>query len=278
MNKEELLKSTTEAIEQLAKSLETGSILLFKEFLDCLSRFPQYSYRNVLLIQRQFPEATEVKGFSAWLKEGRSVSKGQKGIAIVAPTPFRTTTENEEELATNPEVFSFRAVYVFDISQTQLIDESDVQPGVPEAFDACLAMERVYADLGIYIESAELPNRVLGSSFGGKVIINQHQTFRSRLQTLAHELAHELLHQKHGKLDTSIKRSIRELEAESISYVVCRHLGVDCLLDSVRYIASYKKGPDELRQSLVRIQQTALEIIRKLEESATATQDTACVA
>ena len=132
--KQEKMKELTDKLEHGIKNVYESES--YKNYLAVMSKFHSYSFRNSLLIMLQKPEATHVAGFNAWKTTfNRSVNKGEKGLQILAPTPYRVKVEMEridpitkkpvlnnsgkpvtEEIeVTKP---AFRAVYVFDVSQT----------------------------------------------------------------------------------------------------------------------------------------------------------------
>ena len=221
-----------------------------------MSKFHRYSFNNVLLIAMQRPGATHVAGYNDWKKNfGRHVRKGEKSIKILAPCAFSAMLEMEMmdpytqqpilDKHGNPRVERvpidakrFRVVSVYDISQT----EGDELPTI----------------------AAELN--------GSRIIVRPGMSEAQTLKTMVHEIAHAKLHsqiQGDGFLgDTPLEvRRTREVEAESVAYVVCQHLGVDTSDYSFGYIADWSRGKElkELKSSLGRIRNSAAELIDGIE-------------
>lgn len=261
MNREEALKLTDESLEELSRSLERGSILGLKEFLEFLAKFPNYSYRNIFLIRKQYPDATQVKGYAAWKDAGRAVISGEHGIGIIAPMAIRVKEESEDE--TGRQVSGFRLVHVFDIRQTKPLDGASTLETSDSNCAPLLAMEVVFQKLGIYLETTILKLGTYGSSHGGSVKIDHKLNQDQRFQVLAHELAHELLHKSKEQMPP---KAVRELEAEAVSYVVSKVYGFGSLLDATNYIHGYGGDQKLLARSLKCIQTTALEILNHLDD------------
>ena len=123
MNREEALKRSEEALDQLAQALEQGKSDTLVRYLETLSRFHQYSFGNTLLIAIQRPDATHVAGYQRWKQLGRFVKQGEHGIAILAPLVYKQAAKEADDQADqeNHEVKvlrGFKVVYVFDVSQT----------------------------------------------------------------------------------------------------------------------------------------------------------------
>jgi hypothetical protein len=125
MKKEDAVELADKCLKELAASLEQGQTEVLEKYLSALARFHDYSFRNMMMIVNQFPEASKVAGFHTWRKLGRWVKKGESGIAILAPMIGRKKDEGESTQSDgsfrvkSKSVFGFRAVHVFDISQTE---------------------------------------------------------------------------------------------------------------------------------------------------------------
>ena len=152
MNRDEALEITEQSLKDLNESLKSGKSGALCSYLDALSVFPHYSYRNIFLIVKQKPTATQVAGFRAWRKLGRWVKAGEKGIGIIAPLAIRAKPENDED-----SVFGFRVVHVFDASQTEGEPLPDISQAKGNPTKALHALECLFAKLGIYLESTSLP-------------------------------------------------------------------------------------------------------------------------
>ena len=120
MTTEQAKQLSENALNRLLAALERGQSEALQQYLAVMSRFRKYSWTNVLLIYSQFPHATRVGGFHFWLKLGRHVRKGEKGIAIFAPMVGRKRSSGDEELAEDERtrVYGFKSCHVFDVSQT----------------------------------------------------------------------------------------------------------------------------------------------------------------
>ena len=249
----DLLKKVQGYLETLA--LETDLARKSEEmqrYLDFVARFHQYSPSNIFLIMLAKPEATQVAGFQSWKKMGRYVKKGEKGIPIFAPMIHKEDPDNDNP----PKVLSgFRIVYVFDVSQTV----GDPLPPVPDWKSPEKNVElnekliRFAESKGITVTFKDLPGETQGVSKGGKIEIS----LNAGTKTLIHEIAHEMMH--HGK-DGPIDRDVREMEAESVAYVVSKNFGVDGLCCH-KYISLHGISSEIICQDMVRIHQYASEII-----------------
>ncbi len=248
-------------IEALAKAVEdVRASEDFRRYLDVQARFHNYSWHNCMLIFMQRRDATRVAGYRAWQKLGRQVRKGERGIRILAPCPFkreRATADGDSETVQG---MFFKAVSVFDVSQTdgEALPSVDV-PTVETAADDLLArLARVAVSREITLAFQPVSGGAFGVSKRGAIEIdNQHPTGQ-QAKTLAHELAHEALH---WDIKGPFTRSLAELEAEAVAYVVCRHFGLDTEVRSSRYIALWQGDAKSMRESLERIATTARSII-----------------
>lgn len=263
----ELTRSIQMKIEQLTKAVEEqrGS-REFTRLLDLQARFHRYSWGNCWLIAEQRPDATMVAGFTQWKRMSRKVKAGEKAIRILAPCPVRREnpkTGDEEE-----RVF-FKSACVFDVTQTEgkELPEFEV-PDVQSAADDLLhRLEQVAAKRGIQLSYADLGNGHYGVSKGGRVEIASGYSTGQQAKTLCHELAHEDMHHvKDGRIDAEVSRDAREMEAEAVAYVVCRHFGLDVELRSSRYIATWGGDAKALGASLSRISKAARDLIEDVEE------------
>ncbi|MBU0460178.1 MAG: hypothetical protein KJ597_07335 [Nanoarchaeota archaeon] len=238
-----------EKLQQLAT--ETDAVkksTVFKQYLDTMAKFWEYSYHNQLLIHFAMPSATRVAGFKAWQELGRQVKKGSKSIKILAP--FKSKEDDDE-------VVSFFPVSVFDVSQTEgaelpSIDiklEGDDQEsllGYLEEFCSVKGIELKYQDLGV--------NGVYGYSKGGSIVVGSGDSVNMRVNTLVHEIAHELLHR-----NSKSSKKQKEIQAESVAYVVCKHFGLET--KSFTYLALHGASSEEIMENLSAISGTVKEVI-----------------
>jgi antirestriction protein ArdC len=232
--------------------------------LGLMSRFSKYSLANQLLIYVQRPTATKVFGFHTWLRQGYSVRKGEKGIAIYAPVRFRTDsdTNTDDDMTSRPT--RFRVAYVFDISQVEAInapvDDSSAIT-TPAAPLACLdALKAFVTAQQIQIAYVHLPPGNLGSTDGKCITLALGQEPHMEFATLVHETTHALLHFTGERPDLTT----RETEAEAVAWLVCEQLGLPDTDLSIDYIRAYRGTPDTLTSSLDRIRTTAQRIVAAL--------------
>ncbi|MGD0307341.1 MAG: ArdC family protein [Candidatus Acidiferrales bacterium] len=260
MKSEEIRKLTSEATDQLIAALREGRSETLTHFLATMAQFRRYSLGNIMLIAAQRRDATRVAGFRTWNKLGRFVKKGEKGIFVLAPI-MRLKTESPDNLelkeSTNPT--GFRAVYVFDISQTDgqgLPAICDVS-GDPREYPGRLS--KFVVRLGIVLEYSADIAPALGTSAGGKITLLPGQSPAQEFVTLAHELAHELMHRTERR--NTISKCIREMEAEAVAFVISQAIGLDTILAAKDYIELYRGDATLLTESLELIQLTANSIL-----------------
>jgi len=263
MKEDRAKKLADDALSKLQAQLEAGHSEALKAFVECLSRFHQYSWMNCVLIASQNPDATQVAGFRKWLELKRYVRKGEKGIAILAPMTYRKkvkTDDGDEETKTG--VRGFKLVHVFDVTQTEGEDLPELTPIRGEPGELLDGLEKLVRDSGIELRYDVLPLGTKGLSEKGSVTIAEGLDAAERFAVLAHELAHEWLHDGERRQETT--KTIRETEAEAVSYAVCQSFGLDCSTRSSDYIQLYQGDVEVLGQSLALIQKTAAKIIDEL--------------
>ena len=265
LTKQELIAAN---IKLLIEQLEAGKSHALTNYLTAMSRFHNYSFGNVLEIARQMPTATRVAGFWAWKNLGRSVNAGAKGIRILAPmigVRRKKDTEAEKDITKQNErvLVGFRNAYVFDVSQTNGVDlptlhEVSGEPGEN--------IERLAAFLkaqGIQLVYRDDLQGALGKSYGGRIAILSGQSKAEEFSTLVHETAHEMMHKAERR--TATTKKVRELEAESVAFVVGKAIGLVNGTTSADYIQLYQGNASLLAESLEVIQQTANVILAALE-------------
>ena len=252
-----LRKGSNDAIDTLAKAVDTVRASdTFKAYLDTQARFHNYSWHNTWMIYSQRPNAERVAGFKTWLTLGRHVRKGEKGIAIFAPMRFKKENDKGE----TEDRIAFRVVHVFDVSQTDGKELPTVEaPNVETAADNLLAdLVRVADSRGIAVTFQALSGGRYGTSAKGAIEVDNTHATGQQAKTLAHELAHEAMHWEDRG---SLTRSIAELEAESVAYVVSKHFGLDTSIRSSSYIALWNGDGKAMRESMDRIAKAARTII-----------------
>jgi len=258
-------------VKLLIEQLEAGKSDALTNYLTAMSRFHNYSFGNVLEIARQMPTATRVAGFWTWKELGRSVNAGAKGIRILAPivgVRRKKDKEAQKDITKQNErvLLGFRNAYVFDISQTNGVD----LPAMHEVGgDPGGNMDRIAAflkDRGIQLVYSDDLQGALGKSYGGCIAILNGQSKAEQFSTLVHETAHELLHKAERR--TATTKTVRELEAESVAFVVGKAIGLVNDSASADYIQLYQGNASLLAESLEVIQQAASLILAALETTA----------
>jgi hypothetical protein len=257
-----------QAVDHLIQQLEAGKSETLTAYLAAMARFHSYSFGNILAIARQRPSATRVAGFYAWKELGRFVKRGEKGIQILAPMvgQRRRKDATEQEQNTNretkpaPVLIGFRAVYVFDLAQTEGADlpefEHNITGEVGEHRDRLIAF---LDSQNIALEYNENIAPALGISYGGRIAILPGQTPAETLVCLVHETAHELLHKSDRRTMTTA--TVRETEAEAVAFIVGQSIGLEMGRASSDYIQMYAGNAALLAESLEVIQRTSAVIL-----------------
>ena len=263
-------------VSQILKDLETGVRNIFTSesyfrYLAVMARFHSYSLNNTMLIYRQFPAATYVAGFGVWTKTfSRRIRRGEKGIRILAPVVRRRRIEDEETERYEKRVTGFRAVTVFDISQTE---------GEELPLSLCQAVNTEVQDYDRFLQALLLVSPVpvvfeeITTGANGffrpidrDIHIRTGMAQAQTIRTLLHEISHALLHASLSASDM-VSGMKREVEAESVSYAVCSYYGIRTDSYSFGYIAGWSESQElsGLRQSLETIRKTAEHLIRLID-------------
>ena len=238
-----------------------------------MARFHNYSFNNTLLIAMQCPGATRLAGFQTWKKFGRHVKKGEKGIKVIAPTPFKKIIEKDGE---EREVLvpRYKVVSTYDLSQTEgkpLPSIATPLMGSMDTFnDIYAALEQVSP---VPIGFEDIPGSAYGyySPSEKRIAVREGLSEQQTLKTLVHEISHAKLHDvdlsKPKDERPQIDRQTMECQAESVAFTVCQHFGLDTSGYSFGYVAGWssEKELKELRSSLEIIRDTAAEIIDSVE-------------
>jgi antirestriction protein ArdC len=265
---------TTTKRDELLGELQAGIAELttsdrWQRFLDVQSRFHRYSFLNTLAIQLQRSDATQVAGFNTWRRLGRQVRRGENGIAILAPIVRRTRVEDEhgDELVVVGAPSTFRVVHVFDVGQTT----GDDLPTICERLEgddlggAYTRLVAVAHSLSYSVEEDYLPGETNGDcTFASRRIrIEVTNSELQQVKSLIHEIAHAMLHENFDD------RSLAELEAESVAFVVCRALGIESASYTFGYVATWAGGGSEavaaIKAAGTRIQRTADAILNSAD-------------
>ena len=274
-----------EKVQKLTDQLETGITELFNSeqyaaYLSTMSKFHRYSFGNILLILLQCPGASQVAGYGDWKKNfGRQVKRGERGITILAPCPYRRREEVEEtapdgSTATTIQLVQrvgFRTVTVFDVSQTEGKPLSElVQKLTGDVADYERMTEAICALSPYPINIEAFPGAAYGccNFVEQRILVQPDMSQVQTIKTMIHEVSHAKLHApiEDGDGETPPQRKrrfVREMEAESVAYVVCQHFGIDTADYSFGYVAGWSHGKNlsQLKASLELIRNTAAELI-----------------
>lgn len=284
MDREEALKKSDDALHELAEALRHGASDKLLEYLATMARFHQYSFGNCMLIQMQKPDATFVAGFNRWKDLNRFVRKGEKGIAILAPligkrknSEAKDSSKESDGEEDSKVLFGFRVVYVFDVSQTEGEPLPEFATLGGEPGDKLEHLKQLYELHNVQLEFAPvLPGDANGMSQGGRVTIKESLSNAQKFSTMVHELAHELLHWDENH--DGYTKTVRETEAESVAYVVCRSIGLDVSTRAADYIKVWNGDEKVLLASMERIRSVAAKILAELDAASSKQEEVAHVA
>ena len=285
------VREITDKLEQGIKELFESE--KFKEYLTTMSKFYNYSFNNTLLIAMQKPDATLIAGYTSWQRNfDRHVMKGEKGIKILAPAPYKAQEEREKiDPATQKPVLdadgkpvtetvevlrpAFKVVSVFDVSQTDGKELPDIAvdelTGSVENYAAFF--EALKQESPVPISFEDIPGGAKGyfSHVENRIAIKDGMSEIQTVKTAIHEIAHAKLHAI--KPDEKVApeerkdRHTKEVEAESVAYTVCQRYGIETSDYSFGYIAGWSSDKDtkELKGSLETIRSTAAEMIESID-------------
>lgn len=253
----------------------------YKEFLKAMTVFHNYSTNNLMLIHLANPKATRVASFQTWKKLGRYVNKGEKGIEIVVPIFSKIKKDKDldqpesekspKDIELEKKLSGFSVGYVFDISQTSGKELPELAHKLEETVENYEVITKALYSISPY------PIQ-FSSNFGeanglcnfteGKIEIKEGMSESQTIKTMIHEIAHATVHSMHPDKPNEIKSAeTKEVEAESIAYVVTNHLGINSKDYSFPYIAAWSSGLDlpELESSMNTIRKEADIMISKIE-------------
>ena len=292
---------TNEKIKEITDRLEQGIQDLFdsdrfKEYLQVMSKFHNYSFNNTLLIAMQKPDATFVAGYTSWKKDyGRQVVSQAKSIKVLAPSPYKikkevdkidpktnkpVTDKNGKPVKEETEITvpAFKVVSVFDVSQTEgkelpTIGVDELTGDMEQYADFFKATEQA-SPVPVGFEKIKSGAKGYYSQTDKRIAINEGMSELQNLKTLIHEIAHAKLHDidlnapAKEQADRPDRRT-REVQAESIAYTVCQHYGLDTSDYSFAYVAEWSSGRElsELKASLKTIRDTAAELIADIDKN-----------
>ncbi|WP_105140776.1 PBECR4 domain-containing protein [Streptococcus suis] len=251
----------------------------YKDFLNTMSRFPNYSYRNIQLLKAQMPTVQAVASFKSWKEDfGRTVIKGSKSLRIFAPqiTKLRDPQTGEvlkDEQGNDKTRITFKLVPVFDISQTE---GKELPKPIYQLEGNHENYSKLYRSAKAYAQSKGLTmefNSNIGEANGyysrkeNKIVIKAGMSEQQTLKTIYHELAHADLHSSHT-VTKDLQYSDAELQAESVAYVVANHYGLDTSEYSFGYLATWvrdKEALSDLEAQLEIVQKEAQHLINSLD-------------
>ncbi|MEE0286715.1 MAG: LPD16 domain-containing protein [Faecalibacterium prausnitzii] len=293
-----------ERLQQITAGIEQGIKELFESekymrYLSVMSRFHRYSVNNTMLIYMQKPDATLVAGYNKWKNQfERHVKRGEHGITIIAPTPFKKKIE-EQKLDPDTkapildaegkavmeerevEIPMFRPVKVFDVSQTDgkpLPELASTLSGNVQNYEAFMEALRRSAPVPLSVEPMAANMDGYFSPDRQRIAIRAGMSEVQTVSAAVHEIAHSKLHNYAKAQEEAVRagdkeppkkkdRNTEEVEAESISYAVCQYYGIQTGENSFGYIANWSQGKElpELRASLETINKTAGELINDID-------------
>lgn len=293
-NQQQKIKEATEQLEAGIKEFFSSD--KFQEYLNVMSRFHSYSYSNSVMIAMQKPDATLLAGFSGWQKNfDRHVKAGERGIRIFAPAPVKTKVEREKKdpdtklpvLDENGEPVMetveiktprFKIVTVFDVSQTDgkplpSLGVDELTGNVEQFSQFFEALKRT-STVPIGFEELHDGSNGYYSPAEKRIAIREGMSEVQTVKTAIHELAHSRLHdfdrtKPPAEAEKRKDRNTREVEAESVAYVVCQHFGIDTSDYSFGYVATWSANRElpELKASLQTIRDAASSLIDEIQEN-----------
>ena len=283
--KEAYREKKKEEMSDLFRKIDNGVKAVFesekyKEYLRVMSKFTHYSAGNCLLIAMQKPDASLVAAYGKWKSLGRQVNRGETGIRIFAPMPYKQKSAEAADDEETEEIsrIAFKAVSVFDVSQTS----GKELPKYIHDLEGEINLEQMTAVLdalrnmtGIPITFEDISSGAHGyySQSKNKIVIQSGMSDAQTLKTAFHECAHKLLHDKKSALPTiNADRNAKEIHAESVTFIVAEHFSLDTSEYSFPYIAGWSDGKPlpELHKYLSEIQQAARTITDAVSNALTA--------
>lgn len=284
LDKKELLKQKIDLyIQDLANITDEKSLSAeIRRFLTFYANFHQYSYYNRMLIWIQNPKAEKVASYKKWQEKFRQVKQGAKGISILAPiidNKDKKETDNDINISN---VKGYKAVNVFDITDTFPIDERGEAPDEPNWFDNNTPSEtadelfgyltEILDDMNIQLTNKQSGYGEKGYAAGDHINLSSDISGVGRLATMVHEIAHELMHFKQSSIyyqgdEVKQSKELKELQAESVSYVVLKHYDLPTEHHST-YLALWKANKERISKNLEVISKVAQFIINQIDKKA----------
>jgi len=273
---QELMGTITAGVQAVKSSDD------WTRFLKLASTFHTYSLNNQWLIFNQKIDATRVAGFETWKKLNRVVRKGEKGIRIFAPVPWKSDAPDPVTGEVKRGIW-FKVVSVFDVVQTEVLPGKEDLYQIPrnlctlvegQEADGALAYAKLklYAEteLKVRVEEPELPlEGYNGLTDGSRIVVASNRPVAQRAKTMAHEIGHVVMHSKDGKIEPGHEKGRMEVEAESVAFVVMHVLGIDSSGYSFPYVATWTKDKDhveEVKGALANVMRASQQILKALGE------------
>lgn len=303
ISQEKSYPSSKEQVKEITEKLQGELEKLFdsdtyKNYLRSMAVFHRYSFNNTLLIFSQMPNAHgPVASFTTWKKLGRYVERGQKGLTILAPAPYKKTIEREimdlasgkpklgkdgKPMKENAEitVTAFKPCKVFDYSQTggkelPSLGADELQGDVKGYENFIHALYKV-SPVRIVEEDISGGSKGYYSRAENKIAVQKGMSQLQTIKTLIHEISHSLLDneemiekEKRGEIPKK-DRETREVIAESVAYTCSTRFHVGDVSDySFGYIAGWSSGKDlkELKTHMETIRSTSSQLITNIEQA-----------
>lgn len=306
MSKEDEDKKRQETIDKAIETMNKGIYEYldsdrFKTLLDTMSKFHDYSMNNTLLILGQNPRATHLAGYNKWQQDfNRQVKRGEKGLMIWMPVEIKVKEnhyvldENGNRILGDDGKFkreevvvkkrTFKIGYTFDVSQTEQIEGKEVielspvkelEGNVKDYPTLTKALMEI-SPVPIKIEAFKASAKGCYNSLTNEIKIQPDMSEAQTIKTMIHEIAHSIVHsdenlnQLKQKDNVEFSKNEKEVQEESIAYIVSSHLGIDTSDYSFPYVATWglSTEPSDLekvKQNLKCIKSTSFELTSKID-------------
>ena len=306
MSKEEEDKKRQETIDKAVETMNKGVYEYldsdkFKTLLDTMSKFHDYSMNNTLLILGQNPHATHLAGYNKWQQDfNRQVKRGEKGLMIWMPVEIKVKEnhyvldENGNRILGDDGKFkreevvvkkhTFKIGYTFDVSQTEQIEGKEVielspvkeMEGDVKDYQALTKALMEISPVPIKIEAFEASAKGCYNPLTNEIKIQPDMSEAQTIKTMIHEIAHSIVHSEENLIQLKQKENVefskneKEVQAESIAYIVSSHLGIDTSDYSFPYVATWglSTEPSDLenvKQNLKCIKSTSFDLTSKID-------------
>ena len=282
------MEEITAKLEQGVKEVFQGEN--YKEYLKFCAKLPRYSVNNQLLIMMQKPDATVCQSYTGWKDAGRQVKKGEHGIRILAPAPYKIEREQDKldqrgrpildrdgepvKEVVEIKVNAFKPVSTFDGSQTEgkPLPKVGVEEltGSVEGYAMLLDAILQAVPVPVTFENIESGAKGFYHLEENRIAVQEGMSEAQTVKTILHEASHQALHSREAMQQSGDKKSRgqKEVEAESVAFVVCQHYGIDTSDYSFGYVAGWAADKElkELKGSLDLIRRSAADLIVKIDD------------